>query len=76
MRCREVFGDINDNRPRPTGGGYIECFRHDRSYILDTFDHKIMLDAWPRAANRVDFLKRIGTNVLGSHLPRNHNQRY
>ena len=74
-RLRNVFGDVDNHRAGAAAAGDLEGFFYRGGQIIDVLDQEIVLHAWPRHADHIDFLKRIRTDGGRTDLAGNHHQR-
>ena len=70
------FGMSTTTGPRPPGSGDMECpFDRERK-VFHLLHQDVVLDAGPRDADRVHFLKRVVADQRGAHLAGEHHQRH
>ena len=64
-----VLRDIDDDRAGAAGGGDVERLMHDMGELGGRLHQIVMLRAMAGEADRVRFLKRVGTDEVRRDLP-------
>ena len=70
-----IFRDIDNNWPRPTGGCNVERLLDRHGQIFYVFHQKIVLHTRTRDPNRINFLKRVVADEMRRHLAGKHHHR-
>ena len=73
---RHVLRNVHHDRSRPPGSGNMERpFDRERK-VFHLLHQDVVLDAGPRDADRIHFLKRVIADQRGAHLAGKHHQRH
>ena len=75
LAAREVLGDVDQHRPRPTAAGDVKRLVDRPRNLARILDHERVLDDRHRDSDRVRLLKTVGAEQFGPDLAGDENDR-